>query len=101
MWLDKVGVDGNVFLTMRLLDVHLLQLMCRSLMSGHSQVAAKPQASTQKTIVRDMQALTSQLLKEGIIGHYETMSLEMAGNCLFSLCSMGAVGKEKRSVNHK
>lgn len=70
--------------------------MCQFLLSSRLQVSAKPLARTQKTLVKEMQALSARLLQEGVIHHYEVLSMDMANNCLHALYHMGGVSKEKR-----
>ena len=62
------------------------------------QVAAKPLARTQKSLTREMQVLSTRLLQEETIRHFEVLSLDMANNCLNALYHMGGVSKEKRWV---
>ena len=74
------------------------QLMCQFLLSSRMQVAAKPLARTQKSLTREMQVLSTRLLQEETIRHFEVLSLDMANNCLNALYHMGGVSKEKRWV---
>ncbi|KAK6997966.1 dihydroxyacetone phosphate acyltransferase [Biomphalaria glabrata] len=72
-------------------------ILCQYLLSNHPNVAGKPLAKTQKTVVKETQMLTARLLQEGVIKqHYEILSLDMMNNGLQALFHMGAVIKERR-----
>jgi glycerone phosphate O-acyltransferase len=71
-------------------------ILCQYLLSNHPNVAGKPLAKTQKTLVKEAQMLTARLLQEGVVRHYEMLSLDMMNNGLHALFHMGAVSKERR-----
>ncbi|BFZ06861.1 hypothetical protein BsWGS_09899 [Bradybaena similaris] len=71
-------------------------ILCQYLLSNHPNVAGKPLAKTQKTLVKEAQMLTARLLQEGLVRHYEMLSLDIMNNGLHALYCMGAVSKERR-----
>ena len=73
-----------------------MQILCQYLLSNHPNVAGKPLAKTQKNLVKEAQMLTARLLQEGVVKHYEMLSLDMMGNGLHALFAMGGVSKERR-----
>ncbi|RUS83045.1 hypothetical protein EGW08_009184 [Elysia chlorotica] len=71
-------------------------ILCQYLLSNHPNVAGKPLAKTQKNLVKEAQMLTARLLQEGVVKHYEMLSLDLMGNGLHALFAMGGVSKERR-----
>jgi hypothetical protein len=58
----------------------------------------KPLVKLPKTISKEAQLLSSQLIRDGHVNHKEILSLDMMNNSLHSLYHLGAVHKEKRLV---
>uniref|UniRef100_A0A0B6ZSK3 Phospholipid/glycerol acyltransferase domain-containing protein n=2 Tax=Arion vulgaris TaxID=1028688 RepID=A0A0B6ZSK3_9EUPU len=71
-------------------------ILCQYLLSNHPNVAGKPLAKTQKMLVKEAQMLTARLLQEGVVRHYEMLSLDMMNNGLQALFYMGGISKERR-----
>ncbi|XP_059144177.1 dihydroxyacetone phosphate acyltransferase-like [Physella acuta] len=71
-------------------------IMCQYLLSNHPNIAGKPLAKTQKMLVKEAQMLTARLLQEGVVKHYEILSLDMMNNGLHALFHMGGISKERR-----
>ncbi|XP_005103445.1 dihydroxyacetone phosphate acyltransferase [Aplysia californica] len=71
-------------------------ILCQYLLSNHPKVGGKPLAKTQKTLVKEAQMLTARLIQEGVVKHYEMLSLDMMNNGLHALFHMGGVCKERR-----
>ncbi|PVD26429.1 hypothetical protein C0Q70_14106 [Pomacea canaliculata] len=94
----KKSINKTISFLSHMLEPFLIGywVMCQFLLSSRLQVSAKPLARTQKTLVKEMQALSARLLQEGVIHHYEVLSMDMANNCLHALYHMGGVSKEKR-----
>ncbi|ESO96500.1 hypothetical protein LOTGIDRAFT_159917 [Lottia gigantea] len=71
-------------------------ILCRYLLSMDPNVHGKPLSKPPKSIIKDAQSLSARLITEGVIRHYEVLSLDMMNNALNSFYFMGAVRKEKR-----
>lgn len=71
-------------------------VMCRYLLSMQAGSHGKPLVKLPKTISKEAQLLSSQLIRDGHVNHKEILSLDMMNNSLHSLYHLGAVHKEKR-----
>ncbi|KAL4237809.1 hypothetical protein ACF0H5_002521 [Mactra antiquata] len=71
-------------------------VMCRYLLSIQNGAHGKPLVKLPKTISKEAQVLSSQLIRDSHIKHKEVLSLDMMNNSLHSLYHLGAVHKEKR-----
>jgi glycerone phosphate O-acyltransferase len=62
-------------------------------------VHGRPLPKRPKDLAKDAQFLARQLIEEeGCVKHYEVLSLDILGNGLATLSSMGAMHKDKRWV---
>ncbi|KAK3093246.1 hypothetical protein FSP39_013175 [Pinctada imbricata] len=71
-------------------------IMCRTLLTLHTDANNKPVAKPPKTIAKDAQMLAARLLRDGHIRNLEVLSLDILNNGLHALYHMGAARKEKR-----
>ncbi|XP_060070929.1 dihydroxyacetone phosphate acyltransferase-like [Ylistrum balloti] len=71
-------------------------IVCRCLLSLHTDVHGKPKAKTPKVIAKEAQMLSARLLRDGAVKHLEVLSLDILNNGLHALFHMNAVSKEKR-----
>ena len=60
------------------------------------EMNGKPCAKRYDEVTRDVQRLIIRLLQEGVVKHYEMLSLNMLGNGFMAITEMGAVRKERR-----
>jgi glycerone phosphate O-acyltransferase len=73
----------------------LLQILCQYLLSL-TLTGTRPIAKQYKHIIKESQALVTRLLQEGVVKHFEMLSLDLLSNGLNAIIEMGAVTKEKR-----
>ena len=73
-----------------------LQVLCQHLLSFPSIAHDKPMAKPAKMIAKEAQMVVARLLREQLIKHHETLSLDLLNNGLMALCNMNALHKEKR-----
>ena len=72
------------------------QVLCQHLVTLPADTHGRPLAKKPKLIARDAQTLAVRLLQDGVIKHYEVLSLDTLGNGLASLTAMGAMYRDKR-----
>ncbi|KAH3844317.1 hypothetical protein DPMN_086575 [Dreissena polymorpha] len=70
--------------------------MCRYLLSIEKGSHGKPLVKLPKTISKEAQVLSAQLIRDGHVKRKEILSLDMMSNSLQALYDLGAVHKEKR-----
>ncbi|XP_064623219.1 dihydroxyacetone phosphate acyltransferase-like [Lineus longissimus] len=70
-------------------------VLCQYLLSL-TLTGTRPIAKQYKHILKESQALVTRLLQEGVVKHFEMLSLDMLGNGLNAIIEMGAVTKQKR-----
>ena len=59
----------------------------------------RPLPKKPKDLAKDVQQLVIRLIKENAVKHYETLSLDLIGNCINALVEMDAVHKDRRWVH--
>lgn len=71
-------------------------VLCQHLLSLPSIAHDKPMAKPAKMITKEAQMVVARLLREQLIKHPETLSLDLLNNGLMALCNINALHKEKR-----
>lgn len=76
--------------------VCLLKVLCKHLITLPAGTHGRPLAKQPKLIAKDAQQLAVRLLQDGVIKHYEALSLDILGNGLNAMTALQAMYKDKR-----
>ena len=74
----------------------VFQVLCQHLLSLTGDKHGRPLPKKPKQIAQDAQKLGIALIQEGVVKHYEVLSLDLLSNGLAALADIGVMYKDKR-----
>jgi len=83
------------YLLMSMYSVYV-QVVCLHLLSLPVDVHGRALPKRPKDLSRNIQSLAIRLIEEGVLRHYEVLSMDLISNGLTALSDMKAMFKDKR-----